>query len=304
MSLRATSSVWENSRAKGAGFTVMLLLADRQKERGPTHWPSVATIAKLCRLTDIKHTRKVLADLEAMGEIRIERTPGRASAYVLTPGSGTPSLYRPVVGGQNPPTTPVAEPPHHQGGKTPVVSSPYGGSAPLPTPVVSSPGVGGQNPPHPGGGTTPHYGYTGKDNGKRHETRACAHEAPRVRAEDADAALQAMNAWSQADRQVPLMAHRGEHRKLYAKLDELVDFESVPTPAGLVPAVALVPKAVEAKRAAGVVFKSIEFAMGCVRAQLSEWSLSGVPNGRPVTETYAERKLREAREDEAREKAS
>ena len=121
---------------------------------------------------------------------------------------------------------------------------------------------------------------------------------PKVGETELEAAHLAVTAWSTADRGTTLLAHRNELRKFWDALDEIADMPPIPTPKGAIPAPAMVPKAIDAKRGAGTKFKSVAFAMGCVRSQLDEWTLAGVSEGETATETASQRRLRLAQEAE------
>lgn len=110
---------------------------------------------------------------------------------------------------------------------------------------------------------------------------------------DRKAAEDALSAWSQADRQTPLLAHRNEMPPVWAALEEIRDMRPVPTPAGSMPAVSMVARAIDAKRAERTKFKTVKFALGCVKAQLDEWASTGYSNGKaPQGESAIMRKAR------------
>lgn len=140
MSLKATQAVWMHTSAKNGALLVMLCLADHA-DKDMEARPGVARIAELCRIADTKHVRKLIAQLEADGEITVRRDPGKPSVYLITPGSGTPSLYTPNVGGRR---REGSRGSNTQGSKTQ-----YG----VKHPGVSVPEVGGIFPPSRGSQT-------------------------------------------------------------------------------------------------------------------------------------------------------
>jgi hypothetical protein len=66
--------IWAHSQRKDGELLVMLALADFANDAGES-WPSIPILAQKARLTE-RQTRKVLAKLEAAGEIRRVRSNG------------------------------------------------------------------------------------------------------------------------------------------------------------------------------------------------------------------------------------
>jgi hypothetical protein len=77
--------VWarEHSQAKGASFTVLLILAGAADDKNDMCFPSVRTLARWARV-DERTVYEAILNLEALGEIVCKRRPGRATIYTLT----------------------------------------------------------------------------------------------------------------------------------------------------------------------------------------------------------------------------
>jgi DNA-binding transcriptional MocR family regulator len=94
MSVRVQSAVWENSRATGNAFVVLLKIADNCDDDGRNAWPSVATLARYCRCSE-STVQRALRELEALGELEIAQQMGGPRA-----GSRyAPNRYRVLVEG-------------------------------------------------------------------------------------------------------------------------------------------------------------------------------------------------------------
>lgn len=82
MSIQALAWVLENSEATLADRLVLLAIANHADARGWNAWPSIPQIAKEARVGRATVFRALEA-LEALGEIVVERRPGRSSMYGL-----------------------------------------------------------------------------------------------------------------------------------------------------------------------------------------------------------------------------
>lgn len=72
------SQVWQDADAEGGKLLLLLALADHAGEDGIC-WPSAETLAHMARIS-VRHTRKLLGDLEAEGQIEVvERGGGRTT---------------------------------------------------------------------------------------------------------------------------------------------------------------------------------------------------------------------------------
>src|SRR5258708_5321453 len=81
--------VWANSRASGNERLVLLALADAcSRDDGTGCWPSAATIARKANISD-RTVRRVIARLEAEGQVVVHRGGGR---------TGSPNSYTVVTG--------------------------------------------------------------------------------------------------------------------------------------------------------------------------------------------------------------
>jgi hypothetical protein len=85
MSLKASTLVWDHSNATGTSRLVMLALADHA-DGGMVAWPSVSTLASMCR-TGERNVHKILSALVDAGEIKpIGKGIRGVVKYRLTPG--------------------------------------------------------------------------------------------------------------------------------------------------------------------------------------------------------------------------
>jgi hypothetical protein len=122
--------VWANSAAKGSALLLLLAVADHAHDDGSGAWPSVATLARKCRL-DRRQIQRLLRRLEASGELLLEQSPGRTHLMTV------------LIGGDK--MTPPAETGAHGGGVdvAPGMTrmTPQGGvaDAPLAVPVTPKP---------------------------------------------------------------------------------------------------------------------------------------------------------------------
>lgn len=101
MSRAARDAVWQNSRQSGSHLTVLLCLAEHQNdEAGSLAWPSVATIATRCRITE-RYVQVILRDLVAARELALIDCAGprgvRRYRVTCSPNS---SLVHPAAKGE------------------------------------------------------------------------------------------------------------------------------------------------------------------------------------------------------------
>lgn len=71
MSLRASTRVWESSKAKGGSLLVLLAIADYAADNGRDAFPSTYTLAWKSRLTQ-RQVRDILTTLQAANELLVE----------------------------------------------------------------------------------------------------------------------------------------------------------------------------------------------------------------------------------------
>ncbi len=97
MSIAATKLVWETSMAAGTPRLVMLAIADNANSDGYA-WPGIKTMAEMCNCSERQVTR-IVAELEASGELYVERGVGRKNytRYLITLGLDTDELSRRMV---------------------------------------------------------------------------------------------------------------------------------------------------------------------------------------------------------------
>ena len=106
--------VWANSPASGNERLVLLALADAcSRDDGTGCWPSAATIARKANVSD-RTVRRVIARLEASGQVIVHRGGGRTgstNAYTVVTGihspgqTVTPDKMSGADGGDRPPRT-------------------------------------------------------------------------------------------------------------------------------------------------------------------------------------------------------
>lgn len=75
MSIYITTRAWDHSKATGASLLMILALSDRSDEDGVS-WPGIDYLARKARVTP-RQVQRMLQQLEACGEIYIERRAGR-----------------------------------------------------------------------------------------------------------------------------------------------------------------------------------------------------------------------------------
>lgn len=82
------SEVLEDSPYDGTSLLVHVILANHANDDGVC-WPSIARIAKQCRVSE-RHVQRILATLEADGYLRRSQRPGRSNLFMVgvTPASG------------------------------------------------------------------------------------------------------------------------------------------------------------------------------------------------------------------------
>lgn len=90
MSVKAMQWVWEHSRSGGNLRLVLLAIADSADHDGDNAWPSVATIAAKCSLSE-RTVQRAIQVLEEMGELVVARQAGGSSA---TRADRRPNRYR------------------------------------------------------------------------------------------------------------------------------------------------------------------------------------------------------------------
>jgi hypothetical protein len=80
MSIAVMNWVWANSPTSGNERLVLLALADAcSRDDGTGCWPSAATIARKASISD-RSVRRVIARLEAGGQVKVHRGGGRAGS--------------------------------------------------------------------------------------------------------------------------------------------------------------------------------------------------------------------------------
>lgn len=85
MSVRVMAAVWDRSTHSGNALLMLLAIADFADDEGRSY-PSVSTLATKCRL-QLRGAQRLLAELRASGELRIELNAGPkgCNRYTVTP---------------------------------------------------------------------------------------------------------------------------------------------------------------------------------------------------------------------------
>ena len=97
--------VWTHSRAAGGELLIMLALADFADDDGGNCFPSIPMLARKARLTE-RQTRRVLINLEAIGEIRRSKSNGgrnRRNHYFITVNENPDTITGKELQGKNNP---------------------------------------------------------------------------------------------------------------------------------------------------------------------------------------------------------
>jgi hypothetical protein len=102
MSIRIMSRVWALSTRRGGELLILLALADFANDEGES-WPSIPTLARKARLTE-RQARRVLGNLEAVGEIRIQNSNGGRNTrnhYFITIPENSDNITLKALQGNN-----------------------------------------------------------------------------------------------------------------------------------------------------------------------------------------------------------
>jgi hypothetical protein len=94
MSVKVLARVWEHSQQKGTALLLALAIADYCNDEAWA-WPSIASLRRKTRLRSDRTVQTLLRELEAAGEIAIERGAGMVGT---AGGSQRTNLYRVLVG--------------------------------------------------------------------------------------------------------------------------------------------------------------------------------------------------------------
>lgn len=77
MSVEISDAVWKYSQSTGTARLILLCLADHADAAGES-FPSIASIARKCRLKDGRHVQRVIRKLVALGELSVVANGGRS----------------------------------------------------------------------------------------------------------------------------------------------------------------------------------------------------------------------------------
>jgi hypothetical protein len=83
VSIQAVAWVLEHSEAKLADRLVLIAIANHADARGWNAWPSIPLIAAEARVEE-RTVYRALTALETLGELTVNRRPGRPSIYGIT----------------------------------------------------------------------------------------------------------------------------------------------------------------------------------------------------------------------------
>jgi len=75
MSVKVMSWVWDHSQAGGTDRLVLLAIADSADHDGTNAWPSVATIARKCQVSE-RTVQRSIRSLVDLGELRVQAQAG------------------------------------------------------------------------------------------------------------------------------------------------------------------------------------------------------------------------------------
>jgi hypothetical protein len=101
MSIDALNTVFKHSRAKGAGFVIMLALADWANQDGEA-WPALETIARKARVS-VRTVTTEIKRLAKIGELSIATGAGRngTNVYTIRIGGWQSEAKNPGLGWQS-----------------------------------------------------------------------------------------------------------------------------------------------------------------------------------------------------------
>lgn len=83
MSVQATTWVIAHSQQKGASLLVLLMIANHAHADGTGAYPSVATLATECRMSE-RQVRRIIEALETAGELAVDRDAGPRGVNVYS----------------------------------------------------------------------------------------------------------------------------------------------------------------------------------------------------------------------------
>jgi len=100
MSLRVSRRVWKDSRHRGRALLVLLAIADFADDSGLA-WPSMTALVHKARVPE-RTMHRVLAALEASGEVVVQRRVGRGKTnhYLVATGQGKGATLTPFPASQ------------------------------------------------------------------------------------------------------------------------------------------------------------------------------------------------------------
>ncbi|GLL08026.1 hypothetical protein GCM10017581_097860 [Dactylosporangium matsuzakiense] len=103
VSLKAMTWVWDHAQVGGSDLLLLLAIADNADDTGANAWPSIATLARKCRV-DERTVQRIIRRLVAAQHLVVETTTGgrRSNRYALampapdasSTGSPTPPANR------------------------------------------------------------------------------------------------------------------------------------------------------------------------------------------------------------------
>jgi hypothetical protein len=76
MSIKAMTTVWEKSNAKGSVLLLLLAIADYAHDDGTNAYPSVDTLSNKIRMTE-SNTHVLIRKAQELGELKVERNASR-----------------------------------------------------------------------------------------------------------------------------------------------------------------------------------------------------------------------------------
>lgn len=144
MSVQTMARVWAGSAHSGTGLLMLLAIADFADDDGRAY-PSVATLARKCRMTP-RNVNHILAALRDSGELEIRQNagPGGANRYRILPKPAQPLKPASPLKATSPPE--AAFTPEACFTLKPASSTPEDGFSPPLKPTSDEPSVNHQEP--------------------------------------------------------------------------------------------------------------------------------------------------------------
>lgn len=187
MSIESTKRVWASSKRSGSSLLMLLAIADYANDDTGMAYPSVKSLAEMCRMTS-RHANRLLAELRDSGELQIRLGQGKKGANLYVLGFDRMTRKSPLTD-----TSPLtyASPPDASVDLTPASPPPDAGVLNPLTPASVEPSMNHQEPSP--ARSRPRMAPT-KSASKPSKRRLNGHDA--IPALDADVEKQIIAAWN------------------------------------------------------------------------------------------------------------